>query len=252
MWHNEIYSSKSYPTVAIHGACATGRIWESIALRFAEVSKPFYAVTLPGHQGPIDSRFGKYTLSVYASAVSRFIREQIGGCHILGHSMGGLVAQLIDPSVESKVVRRVLIGAPPAGKPLISPALGLRAVKYLPAIIFGWPWKYTYKDYRELLCNELSDSLAGTLYVESVEESGTVARQMLLGSTRPQEIPGEIHVLCSRYDQIVPMQLQRKMLRMQQYPKVQTLSFAGGHMSLFEPGNTIVDEILVRLYPPRG
>ncbi len=163
--------------------------------------------------------------------------------------MGGLIAQLLDPSTEARIKRRVLVGAPPAGKPLISPALGLRAVKYLPAIICGWPWKYTHRDYIELLCNELDDSLADSLYTASVKESGWAALQMLTGRSRVQKISDEIHVLYAKRDLLVPPQLQRKMLNM--YPNVSVLGFEGGHMSLFEPNHPVVDEILAWLYPPK-
>lgn len=249
VFHNEVYGA-TVPTVAIHGACASGEIWDSISERFAKKKKPLFALTLPDHSETVTSQLGKHTLSVYASAVSRFIREQIGECNILAYSMGGVVAQLLDPSADARVKRRVLVGTPPAGKPLISPALGLRAIKYLPAFIFGWPWKYTRQDYIELLCNELDPPVAESLYAGSVKESGWAALQMLTGRTPVQNITGNILVVSFWKDLIVPSTLQGGMSGM--YPNVQVdyQSSKGCHLSLFAPDHPVVDKILAWLYPP--
>ena len=252
-WWNEIPLEDKIPTVAIHGGCATGEIWRGIEPHFTLRNIPFFAIGLPGHETFKDG-LGRLTIGGYTVDVTHFLDGSIRSpCNLLGHSMGGLICQHLGEREQIK--RMALIGTPPVGVPLLNFSLGLSALKYIPAFLFGWPWKYTWKDFLKLYGNGLDKQTAKRLFNESVQESGWVARQMLLG--RPRRVPqicGDIGIFSALADNVVPPMLQHRMVDMYQHlnRKVEMFSLHGGHMSIFGPGQEAsIHKIIDWLYPAR-
>src|SRR6185312_1410640 len=78
------------PLLLVYGLGGGMWGWENFQRRFAERGYLSYALELPGN-GAADSR-GDITVETYALHVAGAL-AQLGPCVVMGHSMGGLVAQ---------------------------------------------------------------------------------------------------------------------------------------------------------------
>ena len=250
-WWNEIPIEDKIPTIAIHGGCATGEIWRGIEPHFTLRNIPFFAIGLPGHETFKDG-LGRLTIGGYTVDVTHFLDGSIRSpCNLLCHSMGGLICQKMGGMKQ--VQRMALIGTPPAGAPLLNFSLGLSALKYIPAFLFGWPWKYTWEDFLKLYGNGLDMETARRIFDASVKESGWATLQMLSG--RPHQVPkicGDIGIFAAEEDRVVPPALQRTMVEMYKNPvnKIEMFSFQDGHMSIFGHGQEAnIQRIVDWLYP---
>ncbi len=83
------------PIVMVHGAFCAGWAFDHFRLPFEAAGHRVIAPDLPGHEsGPGRPMVAGRSMSDYARAVRRVIDEQPGLPILIGHSMGGLVAQM--------------------------------------------------------------------------------------------------------------------------------------------------------------
>lgn len=237
VWLNE--SSRGRLTIAIHGGCASGRIWETVAESFGN-SVRFFAPDLPGHgRSAVGCPLGKLTIGHYTEALLRLSRvfpyERID---ILAHSMGALPALELAARAPH-IIRKIVLLNPVPPWTLITPSTMFRALKYLPSFTRGTLWKYTRDDYQFLLCTcaadtgcDVTPALAEMLYREQEYESGTAARQMCLGLVRPRVIDCPIMVVGAHGDRLIPTRFLDRMVR--RY-SAHYYSFPGAHLSIFDP-----------------
>jgi len=106
------------PVIFVHGACLGSWAWEDFLNYFAEHGYPAYAIDLPGHgESPTHKPQSAYGIEDYATSVSRFARyiEKKHGDPVVlvGHSMGGLVAQKVAER-ETLTALILIAPAPPA------------------------------------------------------------------------------------------------------------------------------------------
>lgn len=236
VWHNA--SSRGQPVIAIHGGCATGRIWETVSETFGD-SVRFFAPDLPGHGGsPLDCLLGNATIVRYTDALVRLCKRfEPEHVDVLAHSMGGLPAlQLAGRALNIRKI--VLLNSAPPWM-LVTPRTMLRALKYLPSFLQGKLWKYTKDDYKFLLCTSsvgenMLPELAERFYREQVHESGIAALQMCLGSIRPHPytVMCPVMVVAARGDRLIPLRFQQRLMR--RY-NAHYYDFAGTHLSVFDP-----------------
>jgi non-heme chloroperoxidase len=119
------------PVLFVHGYFATATVWSTWLAFFAERGVPAYAVNLRGRAGSkpgID--LGRASITDFiddAAAVAR----HLGTPAVVGHSMGGLIAQGL---AERGAVRAAVLvsPAPPKGISVLSPRIAIKQLKYLP------------------------------------------------------------------------------------------------------------------------
>ncbi|HXG41495.1 MAG TPA: alpha/beta fold hydrolase [Dehalococcoidia bacterium] len=107
------------PVLLVHGFTGNSRNW---ALTVPSL-RPHYRVVspdLPGHGlSGRPTEPGAYTLEAMAEAVSTLMdRLGLEGCHLVGHSMGGMIAQVIALSRPQRLRSLVLVDTsaePPEG-----------------------------------------------------------------------------------------------------------------------------------------
>jgi pimeloyl-ACP methyl ester carboxylesterase len=120
------YGSSGPPVLFLHGAFCGAWTW-------GEVFQPFFArrgrqsgaVSLRGHGDHEDkSRLGTATLSEYLADARRAFAEFREAPVVIGHSLGGLIAQMLIGQVAMRAL--VLLGSlPPEGLFFESPRLAL-------------------------------------------------------------------------------------------------------------------------------
>lgn len=107
----------SFPLLFIHGAGGTSRYWENYIQYFAEEGWVVYALNLRGHF-PSDREEGlaQTTLEDYLEDVEIVTqRLHIEHCVLIGHSLGGLIAQKAAERNASASGLVTLCSAPPLG-----------------------------------------------------------------------------------------------------------------------------------------
>ncbi len=83
------------PLLLIHGAGGTSRYWENYLSYFSREGWEVYAINLRGHS-PSDreAALAQVTLEDYVEDVEKVIRRRhLERCALIGHSLGGLIAQ---------------------------------------------------------------------------------------------------------------------------------------------------------------
>lgn len=128
---------KQGPYVYIHGSGCSKDIWIH---QVSEVGG--YAIDLPGHgESPDDEEIS--TVEDYAKYVVDFISKKVKKAYIIGHSLGGAVAQMTYLLTKESVLGLVLVGS------------GAR-LRVLPEILWGFKndFKNTAYKSNELLFYE--------------------------------------------------------------------------------------------------
>lgn len=97
------------PAVLLHGAGGSAAMWTRLHV-LLRAERPVYALDLPGHgrSAPLADPPG---VERYAAAVRTFLDEAgLERAAIVGHSMGGAVAQVLALEAPDRVAALVLVG----------------------------------------------------------------------------------------------------------------------------------------------
>ena len=160
----------------IHGMWGTPKVWESFLPAFEKAGYRCEAVRLPFHDTLISEtpnpHIGTASLRDYVEAVVGRVEALETPPILIGHSMGGLIAQLVAARIPVKAVI-ALTPAPPAGVF----ALKLSTLRIFRDILLTpkfWkkPTRPSYKAARYGVLHEISEEEARAHYQEMVWESG--------------------------------------------------------------------------------
>lgn len=227
---------KGNPILCIHGMCADSDIFEPFAIYFARNGYEVFLPSLAGRENSKEvSDLGGYSLRDYADDLldvfSCFTHPPI----IMGHSMGGLIAQMLAAKVKSS--RLVLLDSAPVAGVSIKQGLiaQIRQVKYLPAILFGKPVIFKPSDYKALIGNRL-DKDANKKCVENLcYDSGKAMAEILFGKIEVDEedVVSAVLVVCGSADRIIP---QNVGVSLANKYKAGLKIYDRGHMLIIEEG----------------
>ena len=109
------------PVILLHGFSDRKEHWRA---QVGDLSNHFKVIRLDNRgAGKSDRPDGEYSMEVYASDVAGLIDNlEIGRAHIIGHSMGGMIAQnfaiLYPKKVNKLILLNTLPGLKPPGEPL--------------------------------------------------------------------------------------------------------------------------------------
>jgi len=104
-------SGKQTPALFVHGAGSEKDIWLFVSHYVAEKlpDKPLLLLDLPGH-GDSEPP-GRQSIESYAAVVTEFLQaNRLGPVDIIGHSMGGLIAQAA-ALAQPQLVRKLCLAA---------------------------------------------------------------------------------------------------------------------------------------------
>lgn len=237
----------------MHGMWCTGDTLRDLAEPLRAAGFQVHAPTLPDHRVDLDRdgrrRLGRASLLDYAA----FHLEQIAALPpgpppvLIGHSMGGLLAQIIASRIPvSGVV--LLAPAAPAGFNLIQPCSTIATGHVLTKYAF---WRRTQKPPRIFadygLFHRLPRAERKKAYAEVVWESGRAYSEIVFwfwdkqraSAVDPRHLMAPMLVLSAEHDRILPPRVIERVAKF--YPQAQYAELPNlGHMMFAEPGGEVV------------
>ncbi len=236
------------PVVMIHGMLSRGSNWSHYRDRFAARGYAVHTPTLRHHDvepgGAEPDGLGTASLLDYADDLERFIKGLDGKPILIGHSMGGLLTQILAArGLAEKAI--LLTPASPRGVIALTPSVVRTFIKPLT----GWgfwrnPFRLSWGAARYGMLNVFDDSEARAVYDGMVSESGRAAFEIafwLFDGRRAAAAPAAdvtcpLLVIGAGRDRTTPASVVRKVTR--RYGTNMTYKeFAdNGHWVLSEPG----------------
>ena len=229
------------PMLMVHGIMGGAWYFAKWLDFFAARGHPAYALNLRGHHGsrPV-ADMGKVSVMDYVTDVrdaARGVAERHEGARLIlvGHSMGGLIAQKAAESFAVAVLV-LLSSAPPRGILLFSWPLFRRQMKHVPAMLASRPVIADPADNDALFLNRLSPSEALALAPRWTSTSGRAGREMTLGSIAVDAklIRCPAIVVAGADDVAIPPRIQRKIAR--KYGANFRVYDGHAHFLIWEPG----------------
>jgi len=164
----------------IHGYFATANVWTEWLPFFAARGFPAYAVNLRGRAGSMpDIDLGRASIQDFvddaASVAAHFDAPPL----VVGHSMGGLVAQCLAARGLARAAA-LITPAPPRGIPVLTPRVAIKQLKYLPAIVRSRLVVPDREDLRTLVLNRVPHDAQDAMLDQLVPDSGRAGRDMSL------------------------------------------------------------------------
>ena len=250
------------PVVFVHGMFMTALCWEEWLPRFAASGRPATALEWPGRDASVaelrkrhpDPDLGNLTLTRIVNEHAALVRAMPESPVLVGHSMGGLIVQLlIDRGLGSAGV--AIDSAPPMGVfsarwsflkanwPMITPFASVKAPRLIPL-----------QDFRYAFANTLPPEAQEAAYERyAVPESRAVPRQSLTSAARIDfaKRHAPLLLVAGGSDHIIPASLNRSNYR--RYRDATSVTdfreFDGrDHLTIVEPGwEKVADFVLAWL-----
>jgi pimeloyl-ACP methyl ester carboxylesterase len=219
----------------IHGMFAGAWMWEPYQSLLARHGYESHALNLRGHHGSRPVRdVGRVSLSEYVDdslEVARGLRTPI----VIGHSMGGLIAQKVAEQGACRAL--VLIGsAPPRWIPALSGLLLRHLVKYLRELFLMQPLLPGRDAADALMFNRTPKAQADDEYDRLVPESGRAGLELAVGThaVHAPRITAPVLVVTGREDHFVVPRVARGIARKYRAELREYDNFA--HHIINEPG----------------
>jgi pimeloyl-ACP methyl ester carboxylesterase len=211
-------------------------VWERWLPLTAERGRDAWAIELRGRNGsrPVPD-LGRVRIAEFVRDVGDAL-DHIGPAVLVGHSMGGLLAQAVAASHPNVLAAAFLCSVPPRGIVALTGPLLRQAGAYLPAMAAGRAFAPRRADADALIMNEVAPPERDALFPRFVADSGTAAREIALGRFAVDRARVRVPVLVAgaTHDRISPPALHRKLVR--RYA-AQDLVFEGrGHLIMLEDG----------------
>ena len=231
------------PILLIPGILGGAWYFERYQEFFAGRGYPTYAVNLRGRPGSRPVRdLGAVTMEDFVRDALDVTRA-LGRPIIIGHSMGGLIAQrLAEEGVSDTVV--LLAPAPPNGIPVATPRLMLKQLKHLGTLLRSKPLRSSRADADDIIFNRVPEGERQALFERLLPDSGRAARDISLGAVRVDagRVRCDMLVAGGMADRFIAPAITRRVARKYgapcwQYPR-------NAHFLPMEPGwDTIADDI---------
>ena len=177
----------------IHGTWGHGKEWDDFGAELAERGFRVHAPSWPEHGHPKDiniwaaaEKVAKLGLLDYVHALCDLVTKMDTPPIIFGHSVGGLLAQLVAARVPHRGV--VLLGpAPAAGVFAFYPSQIKLWGGFIPQWVMGRPmYPVSKKRWDKYVCNAVDQKFSDEFYGNLCVESGRAYREMVFWPFDPK------------------------------------------------------------------
>ena len=219
----------------VHGYFAQAAMFDDWLAFLAERGFPAHAVNLRGRAGSLPGAdIGRASMNDFADDVSAVARS-LGQPCIVGHSMGGLLTQMVAARGDAHAVA-LLCPAPPRGILLFTVRLALMQMKYLWPIIRSKPVDPAIDDLSKLVFNHVPVADQPRLVEMFVADSGRAGRDMSLNviSVDRARVKCPVLVVAADDDRFIPQRIVGKIAA--RYGVPLRTERGHGHMLPVEPG----------------
>jgi pimeloyl-ACP methyl ester carboxylesterase len=182
------------PLLFLHGSLSTATHFGPLVDFLAREGYSCSAPTLPGHDPPDRRALADLSIPDYV-AFARAALAGLGGRPVvIGHSMGGLLGQLI--AAEGACAGLVLLSSVPPGPLPPQPRILPYLAPYMPEILAGLPFRFSDYFVSQVVVPDVPQPERDLVVPTFVPESGRAYRAMLFGTHRLP--PGAVRcpVLC--------------------------------------------------------
>lgn len=214
------------PLVFFHGMWSTPATFDRLRARFEAAGRQTFAPALPYHDRAPDlpplAEVGRLSVEDYAKALGDVIDRLPAPPVIIGHSMGGMLAQV----VASRLPHAGLVLLSTAPTAATTDLTDLRPLRAVSRIVTRWGWwnKPTLLDAekaRWAVYNGVPADIASDEIARLVPDSGRVLAEMLLPNVSPTRatridyarLSGPALVIVGQDDRITPMTVSRATAR---------------------------------------
>jgi pimeloyl-ACP methyl ester carboxylesterase len=239
------------PVLCIHGALC-GAWYFADALPFmGALGHPSYAITLPGHDLASKEHIARITIDDMVSA-TRSVVDMIHRTHgvlpiVVGHSMGGAVAQLVAKHYESEhtpLSGLILMQSAPLDglwkdvcfmhvwrtSPLGDICAGLWALFTKNPVVAQRPFL------ERLFSPYNSPHPRQDIFLKITPESSRALSEILFGFPTPRITNTPLALIEGSVDPVIPHRATLRLVQAYHIPSDNILTTKGGHMHLFEDG----------------
>jgi non-heme chloroperoxidase len=178
---------KTSTVLFLHGMWGDARFWNRFRRRFEECGHRTEAVTFLHHEKPQDSSQLRHVgMMDYVAQAERAIQAMPDAPVLVGHSMGGLVAQKL---AERGLAKAMVLVAPvaPAGISLATWSSLVCISGNLHQIVLRRPFIMPWRQSRYGFLNTLGPREMGAIYRSFVHESGKAMREIVTGAIAVDE-----------------------------------------------------------------
>lgn len=228
----------SYPLLFIHGAGGTSQYWKNYLPYFADEGWEVFAVNLRGHfPSDREEALAQVTLEDYIDDVEKVIRQlDIKNCALIGHSLGGLIAQKTAENIDSIRALITLASAPPFGVALdVNNDLPYSGtiIKTMWGMMNMKPVKPTFMMAEKTVLNNIAQKQRKTVFDMFVAESLVVGYQVAQGfPVNPSQIKCPKLVIGCAKDVLAPATMQQGLTVFLQADYIEYEQFA--HLPMLE------------------
>lgn len=229
------------PVVLVHGMMGGAWYWASWQRAFADAGWSTWAVNLRGHHGSRPVRdLGAVSVREYVQDALDVIAAASAaheGQHpvIIGHSMGGFIAQRVAATAGAVAGAVIVCGAPPRGIPVLSWALARRQFRFVLPILFRGSLVMTRADADALNFNRVPEADRSALFARMVPESGRVGLELSIGQpVNAADVQVPMLVVAAEDDQFIPARIAGRIAA--RYGAELAVFPEHGHFIMCEPG----------------
>jgi pimeloyl-ACP methyl ester carboxylesterase len=219
----------------VHGMWGGSWYLRNYVYAAAQAGWDAWAVNLRGHgESAGAGGLGRVGLLDYVADVRRCL-DQLGEVVLVGHSMGGLIAQKVAEGGGLAAAVFMTSAAPRGIVGLEWPVLS-RMARYVPAMLAARPFTVSRAHADFLFLNGLAPDQRDWAFPRFGAESGRAARELALGGLAVDA--GALRcptlVVGAEYDRITPAALQRRIAR--RYRAEYQEAAGHAHMLMLEDG----------------
>lgn len=197
------------PILILHGACSQPSHLAAWHAYFASTGYRCSVPALPGHGDgrPVD----RMTMDDYREAVVAAHADLGEPPIVIGHSLGGLLAQQL--AARKPCAGLVLVGSLPPGRLPVTPYALPYFLPLVVTVLMGRPIPATRAALESLTVHDLSVAEQEEVLPDFVPESGRVYRRLSVGLERvdAQKITCPVLVVQGEADRLVPAAVGRRL-----------------------------------------